>query len=241
MKRITLVLVIVIVSLLSVGLVAAQGPGGSGHDGRGGPGGRGDRGGHFVDIIAEALEVEPEVLFEAMQEDGATWASVIEANGGDVDAIQALIVADIVEKTGADPADVEAQVSEKLNSTLAERGDRDGGRGGHFVDIIAEALEVEPEVLFEAMQEDGATWASVIEANGGDVDAIQALIVADIVEKTGADPADVEAQVSERLNSTLVERVGRGGPGGRPGRGPRGEGSGNPAPEGTDAPAGEDA
>ena len=132
MKRFSIViLVVVIASLLGASIAAAQEP--QQEDGR--QGRRGARGLMFQ-IIAEATGLDREGLREAMQEEGATLASVIEANGGDVDAVIDQIVAAIVERTDGDPAEIEAKVTEKLNTP---RGERDGeGRRGPRPDGAAD-------------------------------------------------------------------------------------------------------
>ncbi|MEQ8676337.1 MAG: hypothetical protein RLP44_19045 [Aggregatilineales bacterium] len=92
---------------------------------------RGGRGGAIFDIVTETLGVEEADLRSALQEDGATWTSVIESLGGDVDEIQALIVAHITENLEAELADVEARVTDLLTNPRPQRGVRPDGSHGN--------------------------------------------------------------------------------------------------------------
>ena len=120
-----------------------------------------------------------------------------------------------------------------------------GFGGGMIFDLVSETLGVDADALQTALHEDGATWASVIESLGGDVDEIQALIVAQITADLEARLAEVDSNVTDMLNNTLPVRgmnadgnfgPGNGGMGPRNGgRGPRG---GNGAQD--DAPPAQD-
>jgi hypothetical protein len=126
MKRISIViLVLVIASLFGANIAAAQEP--EQEEGRSGR--RGGRAMMF-EIISEATGLNREALHEALQEDGATLASVIEDNGGDVDAIIDQIVAAIVERTDGDATEIEARITEKFNTPHEAREGRRGPRGG---------------------------------------------------------------------------------------------------------------
>ncbi|MCI0710178.1 MAG: hypothetical protein L0154_08445 [Chloroflexi bacterium] len=135
MKRVLIILSLLAIMAVSVGMVAAQGPGG-----RGGRGGRGHHhGSHLIETIAEALEMEPEDIIEALQaEEGTTLADVIEANGGDVEAIIAAVVEEKTERLNEAVADgrltqeeaderlaeLEERITERLNSEFTPRGRR---------------------------------------------------------------------------------------------------------------------
>ena len=90
MKRFSILLIVLVVSLVSASLAFAD---------DGGNGRRGSRGhGVALDVISEVTGLEREALIEALREEGATPASVIEANGGSVEDVQAQIVAQILRK-----------------------------------------------------------------------------------------------------------------------------------------------
>ena len=127
--------------------------------------------------------------------------------------------------------DFETNLTERFNSELPQRGERGFN--------IAETLGMEPEAFRAALQEEGATIASVIEANGGDVSEIVSAAAAEIAERTGGDVAEIEAQLTERFNSEKGERDGRrggrGGRGGFPGGGQGGDGADAPETDGTNS------
>lgn len=130
------------------------------------------------------------------------------------------------------------EATEESTSTRPDR--QRGGRGGAIFTIVSETLGVDEAELRTALQEDGATWASVIESLGGNVDEIQALIVAQITTDLEARLAEVETHVTDVLNNPVPQRGNRDGgmgprDGGRGGRGGRGFGGAQ-----DDAPATED-
>ena len=146
MKRVIIILSLLTIMAVGVGAVAAQGPGG--RDGRGHRGHH--RGGHLIDTIAEALGMEPEDIIQALQaEEGTTLADVIEANGGDVEAIIATVVEDKTERLNEAVADgrltqeeaderlaeLEARITERLNGEFTPRGPGNGRRGPEAEDV----------------------------------------------------------------------------------------------------------
>jgi len=127
MKRTSiLIFVLVIMSLFGASIAGAQEPDQDGEH----PGRRGGRH-HIIDAVVEATGLTAEEIRETMQAEDATLASIIEANGGDVDEVVAQIVATITENTDKDPAEVEEKVLERLNTPPSERPQREGrpGRG----------------------------------------------------------------------------------------------------------------
>ena len=138
MKRLLVVFSLVAVMLVvGAGVIYAQGPDG---EGRGDCRGGGPRGaGHLIDTIAEALEMEPGDIAAQVQ-DGSTLAEIIEANGGDLEAITAelidgqtehinqAVVDGMLTQEEADEklADLETHIDELLNGEFEVR---EGGRG----------------------------------------------------------------------------------------------------------------
>lgn len=242
-KRILLIVSLVAIMAVSVGVIYAQGPGPrGGHRG-------GERGGHIVDVIAEMTGTEVEAVVEARQ-NGQSFNDYITANGGDPDEVMSAIIADAqvrlseavadgnLDQADADAklADLEANLAEAMASTEARpvgEGPR-GPKGPNAIDIIAEALGLEPQDVFAQLQE-GATLAEVIAANDGNVDEIRAELIANATERinTGLEDgrltqeeadeklADLETHIDELLNGEFEARMGQRG---EAGRGPRGGG-----------------
>lgn len=139
MKRVLIIFSLLAIMAVSVGVIAAQGP-----EGKEGRRGRHHRDGHLIDTIAEALEMEPEAVIEALRaEEGTTLADVIEANGGDIDAIVATFVEDATERINeavedgrlnqeeADErlAELEERITDRLNGEFTGYGPENGRRG----------------------------------------------------------------------------------------------------------------
>jgi polyhydroxyalkanoate synthesis regulator phasin len=252
MKRLLIIFsVLAVMMVIGAGIIYAQGP--DGQRGRGRGRGPGD-GGHVIDTIADALELDPTDVATQVQ-DGATLAEIIEANDGDLEAIKATLMEGATERINqavevgrltqeeADEklADLETHIDELLSGEFELRGSGRGwgpGDGGHVIDTVADALELDPADVITQVQ-DGATLAEIIEANGGDLAAITAELVAAQTEHINqavedgrltqeeADEklADLETHIDEFLNGEFEAR----GPGhGR--RGPRGENAPDSAP-----------
>ncbi len=193
----------------------------------------------MLEIVSGQLGVEEDAVKEAVSEDGATWASVIESFGGDVDAIMEVIVLDVTRNTEATEEEATAQIEElvygdpMLQFLLPEgfEGEREGrgrkGGPGAVMERVSESLGVEPEALIKALQAEGATWTSVIESFGGDVEALKLAIVEDmLLNRPGTDIDKVNERVEEIFNNPLPPK------GERPdGKRPSGEGPRGPHPE----------
>lgn len=127
-----------LVSVLVVGIVGAV----SAHpgDGNRGPG----RGGDIAEIITEQTGLTAEEIREQLQA-GSTLAEVIEANGGDVQAVIDAMVAEATERINSSVeegrltqeqaderlAELEQHVTDRLNGEFEPRdGARRGRRGG---------------------------------------------------------------------------------------------------------------
>lgn len=220
MKKLIVSMVTVGIVMTSAAMASAQGPQGDANQ-FGGRGGRGQ--GPVLEIIEEATGLEREAIIEAVQ-GGQTLAEIITANGGDVAAVEAELAAEIAERSGDDLAEVQTRVNELLNSTEPLRDGREARQdlfGPESLDILSEATGLEREDLIEALR-DGSTPADLITANGGDPAAVEAQIVASILENR-PDEAEIQTRVNEFLNSPFEGRQGRGGQGGfGPGRGQQG-------------------
>lgn len=196
MKKIVLVLVVVVLALASVGIVGAQGPDG----GRGGRGG-GRLDGAMMDIIVAATGLEADELRDAMR-DGQSLAELIEANGGDVAAVQAEIVAAMTADLPTEE-DITARVEDLLTRTP---GDRENLR-----EVVEEVTGLDMRDLSQEARENDQTLAEVIEANGGDVAALTEALTAAISEnRPSLDAEQVAEQVENFLNSRGAGRGGRG-------------------------------
>lgn len=133
MKRNLAIFAMIVVAL--VGVVSAV----SAHEGRGGPGR-----GAGSDIITEQTGLTAEEIREQLQA-GSTLAEIIEANGGDIDAVAATMIDAATEHIStaveegrmtqeqADErlAELEQKVTDRLNGTFepGEHGPRRNGRG----------------------------------------------------------------------------------------------------------------
>lgn len=121
------------------------------HEARRGPWRGFARGLSGFDVL-EDLDLDPAEVREQLQ-DGATLAEIIEAAGGDVDAvidaavaaatdrIQAAVDSGRLEQAEADEkiAELETQITERLTSDLSDVADRGFGRRGGFRGPGAEA------------------------------------------------------------------------------------------------------
>lgn len=142
----------------------------------------------------------------------------------------------------SDGSITQAQADE-VAGTLSEAGigDRGGHRGGGVeLDAAATALGMTGDELRTALQTDGTTLADVAGQQGVAVDAlVRALVTAQqeriatavengriTQEQADARLADLEARISERVNSAMPAR---GDHGPRGPRGHRGSGADRPA------------
>ncbi len=193
---------------------------GMGH--RGGPGR-----GFDLDVAAETLGMTVEELRTALS-DGSTLAEVAEAQGVDRQTLVDALVAAAEARLEEAKAELPDRIGELVDSTLPARGEGGpgGSRGGPGLDAAAEALDMTVDELRSALS-DGSTLAEVAEAQGVDRQAlIDALVAAgqERLDQAVADgkltqaeaderAADLEARVTERIDSTLPA-------GGFGGRGP---------------------
>jgi polyhydroxyalkanoate synthesis regulator phasin len=227
MKTKVTVLTLVLALMLSVtGLAAAQ----PGPDDR--PN-RPDRPrvqllGQMADVLTEATGLTPLEIREQVQ-DGATLAEVIESSGASVDAIVSDSVTLITERVNEavengnltqERADeildtLEEDILERLNSDKPI--DRPGrpGRGAAgaalrtMVETITTELAIEPVELVQQVR-DGATPAEVIEASGGDVDAITQTVITTLTERINqaVEDGNLRQERADRMLENLDEYVG---------------------------------
>lgn len=257
-KRFAIVGAVLFILLMSVGVMYAQGPGEDGPAGRG-PGGKGGpRDTHgLVEEIATQTDTTVEDVIAARSEGQSFNDYLAEFDVDPADVISAVVaeseerlaeaVADerlTQEEAEERLAELETRLTEAMASTepfearpdgerpdgkgRSNQGQR-GNRGFNNIDVISEALGLQPEDVLGAWQ-DGSTLAEIITENGGDVEAIKAEIVVATTEKINQAVADekltqeeadekiaeLDAHVDEFLSSEFQVRPEGDGP-----RGPR--------------------
>jgi uncharacterized protein (DUF433 family) len=237
-KTLVISIVVLMMAALGASVVAAQEPGNGGRFGN-----RGPHEGGVMEVVSEAIGLTPQEIVEALQADGATLASVIEANGGDVDAIRATLIENATVRFEEQAANLETRIDDLLNGEFAGGRGPGGFGGGERLDNLAEVLGVEVDALRESLA-DGMTIAEVAEANGVDVqtviDALVSAAEARIDEAVAADrlsaedgeerKAELAERISDFVNNTGDHLLGGGRFGGpRGNRGPGGRGPNNDA------------
>ncbi len=214
---------------------------------------RGPRhGGHVLATAAEVIGIDPADLVAALQEDGATLASVAEANGSSGDAIVAAAVDRLAERLDEAVADERitqdqadeklAEATERLEELVETENPPLRGRFGHrgprsfgpALEGVADVLGLTTDELREAAQA-GTTLAELAEQQGVATDDVVAAMVAPVEERLQAavdeeritqDEADEKlAAATERATEFVETGEGFcGGPNGSRGFGPRGPG-----------------
>ncbi len=193
---------------------------------------------HAKTIVLDATGLEGDALLEALKA-GSTLAELIEANGGDIDSVIADLVAQATAAINANVAQrlesLEAEITERVNSSSMGFADGKGRRGrpgrpmprGGFglwgmgdASIVLDATGLDAAGLLEALKA-GSTLAELIEANGGDVDSVIADLVAQATAAINANVAqrleNLEAEITERVNSSSMGFADGKGRRGRPG------------------------
>lgn len=231
MKHLGILTLVFVMMVAIAGAVSAQG-GPNGRGGRGGfNGNRPNVAGTNSTIITDATGLTQEELRDALM-NGSTIAELIEANGGDVDAVIADLVAQVTEnlneRNDATLETLEDRITEQVNGTY-ERPENSRVGFGLYTDstVILDATGLTQEELRDALR-NGSTIAELIEANDGDVSAVIADLVDEattaINEKVDAgditqERADtylenLEERITERINGTYERSEnGRGGRG----------------------------
>jgi lipoate-protein ligase A len=177
-----------------------------------------------LDVAAEALGIPEDDLREALR-DGQTIAEVAEAQDVDPQAVIDALVADAtarIDEAVAD-GDLDADEAEEIKADLPERitdlvngegfpvgpGFRHGRGFAHLdLDVAAEALGISEDDLRDALR-DGQTIAEVAEAQDVDPQAVIDALVADAttrIDEAVAD-GDLDADEAEEIKADLPERI----------------------------------
>ncbi len=162
----------------------------------------------IVEILTEATGLEGQEIFAQLRE-GKTLTELIEENGGDVDAVKAEVTALLT-------ANVEERVENLFNTPLTLDGIRDNAQGNirerlmnlNLPGLLSEATGLDGQELMEALQS-GQTPAELIEANGGDVEAVKAELVTMITERlaTAVENGAIDQATADEISAGLEERI----------------------------------
>ncbi len=163
-------------------------------------------------ILQEATGLDESALREALQS-GSTPAELIEANGGDVAAVIATVAEAASQAIETAMEERSAEISEALSDWLhGDGGKRRRGIAfprGVILTGLEEATGLDMTGLREALAE-GATPAELIEANGGDVDAVLGAMAEEaggaIDERKAQRLAEIEDQVTAWINGERMIR-----------------------------------
>lgn len=228
--------VAVVFSVVGTSFAQDGGRGGRGRDR--GPVGEGGRGGfglaHIViETAAESVGMEPREFLESI-EVGQTLSEAITANGGD--PVQVAADAKAAAEAQIDEALANERITEEraaemkanLDSALEDALSREGGERAIegqarfglrriINETVLEVTGLDRRELSQALN-DGQTLADIITANGGDVEAVKAEIIAEATtrlseaveegrlsqEDADAILEDLEQSVEDILNFTRV-------------------------------------
>ena len=203
--------------------------------------------------ISETLDVPARDVVEARQ-NGQSFAEFVSENGSDPDQIIADTVAAVTEQIEqavenerisqetADEllANLETRLTEEINSTepiadLNSRPNRPQNDNGNrprinfgFEEVIAENLNMTPREFLQALRS-GKTPGEIISENGGDPDAIIAILVGLATERinegveNGVISQEQADNLIENLETTVTDFLNRSFEG-QPGRNGRGFG-----------------
>ena len=149
--------------------------------------------------LQAAAGLDADALLLALR-DGATPAELIDANGGDVAATVAAMIAEAKAALEERMDQRQTEISETLSEWL--NGDR-RRRGKHrppqiSAERLLNATGLDEATLRQSLN-DGATLAGLIEANGGDVAAFVAESVAAVMAPSEDEKAEREAALGERV------------------------------------------
>lgn len=124
-----------------------------------------DRDHHIVETVAEAINLSVDDILAQLQE-GATLTEIIEANGGDADAI----VEQLVDEWLLTREQVRARLTETLNNGFNRDFSGRFGRGplAPIADLLTE-YELDPMAVRQQLV-DGVTLAEILEEAGVNID-----------------------------------------------------------------------
>lgn len=176
---------------------------------------RGDRLEIVLETISTATGLERAEITRLLREEDMTLAEIITANGGDVTAVQADLIAQLTDEF---TSNIDQNVDDILNNPLPQRGDRDGrgpgGRNGNgegrrgggregrgifgdrldnpMVRELIHATGIDPELLRDSIQAD-QSLSDAITANGGDP-----------AEVIATAKADIEAHIAQEVEDGIL-------------------------------------
>jgi polyhydroxyalkanoate synthesis regulator phasin len=223
-KLLSLALVIVVLTLSITGAASAQ----DGGPDKRKPGDLLGRG--IIGKVAEAVGIEPLEVLQQMRENEQTLGEFAEASGLDVAALSAEIIAEATETVNQAVEDgkitqerADAAI-ERLPEAVANAFDRQApspmpGRAGvlmrgakEIINAAADALGMEPQEVLKGVHEGEMTPAAFIEANGGDVAAVQAAAVEAITARINEalDAGNITQEQADKMLEeveTFVEKA----------------------------------
>lgn len=209
-----ILIIVLVISLGTVGVVGAQDDDGRDRQ-------FGNNLGIVVDTVSTALGLTPEEVLQ-MVRDGMTLAEIIEANGGDVAAIEAAIVADLTDEINENAEALIGNLDERVSGWLegdfpaadAERPfrDRDNRRFGNpefpqplrdFAGEIIAQTDLEVSDLVEQLQA-GETIADIASANDLDINELTATVEANFATRLN-EAVENERLTQEEADERLAE------------------------------------
>jgi predicted XRE-type DNA-binding protein len=219
LKLTSLALIVTLVTglFLNVGAANAQG-----NPGRGGRGGVAVMGAVLQATVKETGLSRMEIMQQWAQ--GKTLTQVITDAGKSVDAVKTAAKTQLTEainkavtngritqqEANTRLAEIDAAIDTVLTTTMAEAGRKVGQRLTE-VGIVAavfqatrEATGLTPDLLLEQLQAEGATFASVITANGATVEAVKTAAKTTITERVAQMVSNgrlSQTQADELLNN----------------------------------------
>ncbi len=178
--------------------------------------------GAMLSAVEAATGLDAAQLREAI-DSGSTPAELIEAEGGDVDAVIAAAIAqaqtEFEDQRAAQAEQLAQRVSQWFHGEPGKASVRLAIGGSAVQRILEEATGLDAAALREAL-EGGATASELIEANGGDAEAVMDSLITQAME--------THSRVRERMDemrgrfSEMTGRFKRGFPSPPWKRGPRG-------------------
>jgi hypothetical protein len=177
-----------------------------------------------MDIVTEATGLSREEVRQQLR-DGATLSEIITANGGDVEAIKAEVIALVTERIESAVTDgrLSRERADELLENLPARVDQlfdevhdfedraNRAERGLFAYLIQEIVDTtdltRQEIVTQAQE--GATLSEIIAENGGDVETIKASVLAELTERLDERVAngDLTQEEADTILSEASERL----------------------------------